>query len=63
MLHDFGFFKFDGVIIYQNKPVGGSYMEQCTSTILSNPDLKLDQEVDTNNETEIRRKILQNSNG
>jgi hypothetical protein len=31
-LHDFGFFKIDGDIIYQNKPVGIQDMERYTST-------------------------------
>lgn|GEM_PF-3822816 len=42
----------NGREVYQNIPLGILDMEQCTSTISDNPDLKLDQEVDDNNETE-----------
>lgn len=52
MLHDFGFFKIDEDIVYQNKPVEELDMEQCTSTNMPDSSLKLNQEAN-NNEKEI----------
>lgn len=44
MLHEFGFFKIDGVIVYHNKPVELQDMEQCTSTNSYDSAIQLNQD-------------------